>query len=201
MPRPKGSKNKPKVSSATAASRPPTTATADRPAAATSAARQANRKPSNGQPSPQAILDIPCEFGGLTIGDAVAKLSVTIRREVLNIDAADEALCGRRLTGRIIVIGADVDPKQTHLIDDLHPVVESSFDVKSFRVSPKLISTGLSFAIAPDPDQDGNQISTLAHFAKKSGRLTVFGIGNLGDAEAGEDSDESSDDDGEVEGV
>ena len=191
MPRPKSSKNK-----TTSAGNSRSTK-ASRPAAAT-AARQAT---ANGQPNLQAVLDIPCEFGGLTIGDAVAKLSVTIRREVLNIDAADEALCGRRLTGRIIVIGADVDPRQMDLMDGLRPVIESSFDVKSFRVSPKLISTGLSFAIAPDPDQDNNQISTLAHFAKKAGRLTVFGIASLGDAGGDDEQGDSDESDGDVEGV
>jgi len=37
------------------------------------------------------VLDIPVQFGGVSIGDQTARLGVSIDRKSLNLNAADEA--------------------------------------------------------------------------------------------------------------
>ena len=95
----------------------------------------------------QAVLDIPVSFNGVSIGDGTANIGVKIDRKHLDIMAADESLCGRRLSGRVIVIQNGDDPKQKMIAADMKHELASTFDTKSFRVSPKYITTGLTFAL------------------------------------------------------
>jgi hypothetical protein len=121
---------------------------------------------------PQVILDIPVEFGGVSIGEATCRLGVRINRDVCNIVLADEVFCGHRLTGKVILGGSDEMPNQTRMIDSEYSV-EGSFDVKRIGVSAGQISTGLTFSLA---DID---VSDLAKFSKGAGRLIVEGVGEI----------------------
>jgi hypothetical protein len=136
----------------------------------------------NGQTS---CLDIPVEFGGVSIGDGTARIGIAIDRGVLNINAADESFCGKRLTGRVVLGHSDESPGQSRFFDDDHQV-EGVFDVKRIGVNLKQISTGLTFSVA------SVDVSELAKLSKGSGRLIVESIEQLPD-----DSDEDNDDDDE----
>ena len=48
-------------------------------------------------------LEIDVQFGNVSIGAENARLGVKIDRGVMDLDKADECLCGKRLTGRIEV--------------------------------------------------------------------------------------------------
>lgn len=136
----------------------------------------------NGQP---AVLDIQVEFGGVSIGDATARLGVKIDRSVCSILTADEVFCGHRLSGRVVLGGGSDQPGQQHLVDDLEEMVAGVFDVKRFGANAKQISTGLTFSLA---DVD---ITSLAKFSKGAGRLVINEVGELPyDAEE-EDDDEA----------
>ena len=113
-------------------------------------------------------IDLPVEFGTLSIGDGTTRLGVKISRTKMSLSAADKSLCGRRLTGKVMLIPGTDDPDQTYLVDDMGKhEVESVFDVKRFSVGPEYIGCGLTFARL---EIDCNE---LALFAKKQGRLVV----------------------------
>lgn len=137
------------------------------------------------KPKAKTVLDVPVAFGNVSIGDGTARLTMTIDRASMNIDAADEALCGRRLTGTVWLTQDGEDKGQQMLGDDMRRSVDGVFDVKGFRVTPKAISTGLTFSLR---DVD---VEELSHFAKKTGRFSVTGVTSL----EIEDEEESEDED------
>lgn len=131
-----------------------------------------------------AVLDIPVAFGNLSVGDKTCRLGVTIDRGTLGVTACDNKLCERRLTGKIVAKPADSQVDQgslTGMEDDT--VVPGVFDVKGFSVTGDNLSLGLTFAIK------SVDISELAHFAKRAGRLIVEESEELPDG-GDEDSDE-----------
>jgi hypothetical protein len=114
------------------------------------------------------VLDLPCEFSGVSIGDGTANIGLRISKQLLNIMAAEEALCGRRLNGTIFRCPPGADPNQTSF--EFGPEtdsIESVFDVKRFSSSPKFISFGLTFSLQ-EIDAE-----VLSHFAKASGRVRI----------------------------
>lgn len=119
------------------------------------------------------MLDIPVEFGGVSIGEATARLGIRANRSVLNINSADEVLCGHRLTGRVVLGGEDEQPGQGRLVDDLDHTVAAVFDCKRIGVNPTQISAGLTFTLA---DVD---IKELARFSKGAGRLVIEAVSEL----------------------
>lgn len=122
----------------------------------------------------RSVLDVAVNFGDVSIGDGTARIGVPIDRSLLNIDAADELLCGRRLDGRLLVIPPGDASNQTYidpeLSGELRHELTSTFDVKRFSVSPKNIAAGLTFSLQEV------EVSELSHFAKRGGRLVVAGI-------------------------
>jgi hypothetical protein len=112
-------------------------------------------------------LDLPVSFLGVSIGDGTARVGVSVARPILSLSAADRSLCGRRLTGKIVLRPAGEDPNQTTLFDGVDHEVSATFDVKRFGVSPKAFSFGLTFPLIEI------NVSELAVFAKKEGRLQV----------------------------
>lgn len=123
--------------------------------------------------SGKAVLDVPVEFGGVSIGENTARLGIRMDRSVMNLLAADEAFCGHRLNGSIVLGGSDDARGQGKLLDDMDETVTGTFDVKRIGVNSKSITTGLTFSLA---DID---IGTLARFSKGSGRLIVNGVSEL----------------------
>jgi hypothetical protein len=124
-----------------------------------------------------AVLDVPVNFGDVSIGDGTARIGVRIDRSLLNIDAADELLCGRRLNGRLLVTPPGDANSQTYIdpevSGDLKHELESTFDVKRFSASPKNITAGLTFSLQEV------EVSELSHFAKRGGRLVVASIAEI----------------------
>lgn len=121
------------------------------------------------------VLDIPVEFGGVSIGDATARLGLHVDRGALNLLAADEVFCGHRLVGQIILGRHDDQPDQQMLMDDYDLCLDGTFDVKRISVNQKAISTGLTFSLA---DID---VAELAKFSRGSGRLVVNTVNELPD--------------------
>ena len=127
--------------------------------------------------SEQAVLDVPVEFGGVSIGLATARLGIKIDRSVLNIIAADEIFCGHRLSGRVIKGRSGDSPGQTSFTDDLDEYLDAIFDVKNMSVTASAIGTGFTFSRA---DVD---IETLSKMAKGSGRLVIRDVTDIPEEE------------------
>jgi hypothetical protein len=131
-----------------------------------------------------AVLDLPVEFGGVSIGDATARLGVRFDRSAIDLLKADEVFCGHRLTGRVILGGKDEQSGQQKLIKDLAHQVEGVFDCKRLSINSTEIATGLTFSL-------GNlDIAELARFSKGSGRLLVKEVGEIPDDAPSHDDDD-----------
>ena len=119
------------------------------------------------------VLSVAVDFETVSIGDGTARIGIKIDREHMNVVAADEAFCGRRLSGRIVAMPKDEDPDQQHMFDGEKHELSGFFDVKRFGASPKAITAGLTFALAEI------DVSELGHFAKRCGRLIIDSVGPL----------------------
>lgn len=128
-----------------------------------------------------AVIDIPVEFGGVSIGGSTTRIGVRINRDDLNINAADDVFCGHRLTGRVELGNGDESPGQTRFVDQTE-LLEGIFDCKRIGFDAGHISTGLTFN-KKDIDMD-----LISRFAKGSGRLVITDVGEI--PEDAEDDDE-----------
>jgi hypothetical protein len=141
--------------------------------------------------SKSLLLDV--NFGGVSIGDAVARVGVRVARgPALPLAEADRCLCGKRLTGRIR-LGANGEAegqKRMKGMRDAYLEIDGVFDVKRFGVGPKEISFGLAFSIGDI------EVSDLAQFAKRSGRLEIDDVEELPEGEEADGDDDEADDEG-----
>lgn len=139
------------------------------------------------------VLDIDVQFGNVSIGAENARLGVKIDRGNMDLDSADEMLCGKRLTGRIEVCPPGEQQGQQALpgMKDERPHLDGTFDVKRFGVGASEISAGLTFSLG------AIDVSELARFAKKNGRLIVTEAQYLPDDGEDDDGDGASFDDHE----
>lgn len=128
-------------------------------------------------------LEIPVSFNGVSVGTDTARLGIKISRESLSLESAGEHLCGKQLTGKLIIMAPGDSTKQRKLVDDLHDTIEGTFTVKGFSVSTDMFSTGLTFL------HSGVDLSKLPHFVKKQGRLII------NEVQAVEVDDDDDDDD------
>lgn len=131
------------------------------------------------------VLDLPVEFGGVSIGETTARLGMKIKKEVLNIIQAEEAFCGRRLSGVIKLGGADDSPGQTTMFET-ELVVDGTFDIHRFGVGPENYTTSATFKL------NEIDIGELARFSKGAGRLVVANIAEIPTDEVLEDDEDTS---------
>ena len=121
-------------------------------------------------------LDIPVSFGDVGIGDGTARIGMQISRDNVSLSQADHMFGGARIEIELRCdpnAKADVDGQQ--VMDGVGvEIINSVADAKSFRTSVKLFSSTLSFKY------DDALVSTLAHFAKRSGRLIAKRVGDAG---------------------
>lgn len=122
-----------------------------------------------------AIVDLPVEFGGVSIGDGVARLGIKIDRKAISVTEAVRLFVGHRLTGRVQLGGNGDVPGQSTM--DFDHAVEGVFDVKRVGIGVKQYGTGLSFSIE---DIDVREIAKLS---KGSGRLQVENVEELPEPE------------------
>lgn len=138
-----------------------------------------------GRPAkPAAVIDVPVDFGGVSIGDRTARLGIKISRQSLSLEAADSAFCGHRLTGQV-VLGRNGDSPGQGVLFDMETALHGTFDVKRLGCDADQISTGLTYSLA---DID---VAELAKFSKGVGRLVVNEIGELPEDEPGSDDEDS----------
>lgn len=120
-------------------------------------------------------LNLPAKFGGLSIGDATARLAASFDRKLLDLDRADDAFCERRLIGRI-VLGHEGDAAGQQTFTE-QETLAAAFDVKGFSVKTRQVGTGLTFSLAEI------DVAHLAKFAGASGRLVVDRMTDIPPAE------------------
>lgn len=144
-------------------------------------------KGKNGKGTGKAsVIDIPVEFGGVSIGKATLRLGLSIDRSKISLTQADKAFCGHRLSGKVLLGGSNDASGQGQLFDEdeYDGAVSGTFDVKKISVSEAQISTGLTFSLS---DID---VSKIAKFSKGSGRLLVDDVQEIPHDAPDEEHDE-----------
>lgn len=136
----------------------------------------------------KCVAKFACKFGNVGIGDETANLGLAVSREQLNIDAADDMFCGKRLKVRVVV--SEGDPDQKQFWDDLRWDIEATADVKSFRVTAKRIATSLVFQLSEISAEQ------LSHFARREGHVFVL---KVHEAAADEGDEDKEGDEGDTE--
>lgn len=118
-----------------------------------------------------SIVDIPVDFGGISLGKDTARIGISFPMSVLSLEKAFETLCGHRLQCAITLDKSnDQENGQKRIVDDLDEQIDCLVDVKKIGVSPDTISAGLTLAIV---DLD---LPRFAKFRKSKGRLVVSSI-------------------------
>lgn len=135
----------------------------------------------------ESVLDLPVDFGGVSIGDRTARVGVRFDRSAITLADADMAFCGHRLSG-LVKLGGKNDGNGQQVMFDKDLCLEGTFDCKRISADSKQISTGLTFALK---DID---IAELAKLSKGSGRLIVLNVAELPD----DSDDDDADDDEEL---
>ena len=133
-----------------------------------------------GKSKDPALVKFPCGFGGVSIGDATARIAVRVARGFLNINAADECLVGHRIDVVVTLNKEGEDPKQQTLLDDIKWTITGAADVKRIGVNADEISFGLTFSLA-----DIN-VAELAKFSKGTGEIQIMGVGEIPEDSADE---------------
>lgn len=133
----------------------------------------------------KALFYLAVTWGNVNIGEKTARVGAVVKRPTLTPTIADRNLCDRRLIGKIMARAADAQSEQGSLpgAEGNDVEVKGVFDCKGFNVSKKNISFGLTFSLADI------QIEDLAHFAKRSGILTIDEIDDIPE-EVDEEEDE-----------
>lgn len=132
----------------------------------------------------QVIADIPVQFGGVSIGQSTAKLSMKIVRGAMSLEFADELFCERRLRGRIQLGGHDDGSGQLKFFDT-DPCIDGSFDVHRFGVTADAFTTGATFK------KNELDLSVLGDFSKGTGRMLVFEHTDIPDEMPDDDHDDT----------
>jgi hypothetical protein len=135
-----------------------------------------------------AMVDLPVEFGGVSIGEQTARLGCRFSKSLFNdLNRAADMFVGRRLDCRVGLGGEQDSPGQTMLFDDMEVFVEATADCKRLGLSTDTISIGLTFNLK---DVD---IETLARFSKGSGRLAVDQVAQIPVDTVSSDDDDDDD--------
>jgi hypothetical protein len=150
-------------------------------------------KSATAAPRRRAKFKFPAKFGSskANFGDKTGSLPVFIAREHLELEQADECLCGRKLDVRLEVLGSDTPGQQR--IEGLEgDEMTAVATVKKFSVGPKGYASTLQFDLNLIDEEK------LKSLAKRQGQVSVLSVEELlGDDEEEEqesEEEEESDD-------
>lgn len=121
---------------------------------------------------------LPVTFGGSSTGKTVGRISVTVSRDNLELELADELFTDTRLSCQLEVTPKKQGKGQKSLIADQYPVLEGVFDVKGFRTNAEKFSFSLTF------NRKALDNNALGEFAAQAGKLLVFDIDKIPEEDA-----------------
>lgn len=148
--------------------------------------------PGNGE-QPKSFLDIPVQFGGVSIGKTTLRVSLKVSRsEMEDVREAERLFCGRRLSGKIALDNPKDSPGQMVIWEDMRKVIEGSFDVHRFGCSAEYFTTGLTF------NKNEIETSQIAEFTSGTGRLAIFSANAIPEGEIVEEVSEDEEEDSET---
>ena len=111
-----------------------------------------------------AALDIPVEFGNVSIGDATARIGVRFPVGSVKQSDVTKKLCEKRIDA---LITTNDDQQRIPGTEDEILELTGMADTRGVNVKVKTYSTGLTFS------REDVDLNMLSNFAKKKGRLVV----------------------------
>jgi hypothetical protein len=128
------------------------------------------------------LFNLPCSYGNVSIGDKTCNVRASISRGALKLAEADKNLCEHRLVGKIVAKPAGWTADQSGLpgMGDHDIEMSGCFDVKGLNVKSDSIGIGLTFNIKEV------DVSMLAQFAKRDGRIVIDSISEIPEGEGDE---------------
>ena len=126
----------------------------------------------------QVLTELPVAFGKVTFGEGSLSIPIRIERRDIPIDAADQMFVGRRLTCQLAI----ATDKQQKLFDDdaaTASPIDSVAESKKLSVGKKHFGATLNFLL------EGLDDAQAAHFANKTGTLSVMQVEDLPEAKRG----------------
>jgi hypothetical protein len=118
-------------------------------------------------------MKLECHFGRVGLGDVTGSVPVKFSRGNIDIEVADEVLCGRRLDVRMIAHAKGENPDQKRLPGMDRHETEISCDIAGYRVSPKSIGATMKFSL------DGIDEKGIGKFAMRDGVLVIKNVGEM----------------------
>ena len=114
-------------------------------------------------------LDVQVEFSQLSIGETSARLGMKIDRENIEAHQCEDFLCGARLDVELRI--GEKGQSDLPGVPKIDPI-KTTVDVKSYGAKIKNFTAGLTFNVTEV------DVSLLAHYAQKQGRLIATRIGD-----------------------
>lgn len=130
----------------------------------------------------KGILEVPCEFGGMSAGKETVSIGLTVARANLSLETADELFVNKRLTMKLIQRKKSDDPKQT-VMPELH--LNGTFDTSSLSAKLNTLGTRLTGKLKTEGGVGGVDASDLVKFANREGFVHIEGAADIPDGEAG----------------
>lgn len=138
--------------------------------------------------SSTSVAELPCSFGGASVGKKTRRLGVSVARSALTPAQADRFLCGKQIGGTLVARANGGSNQQSLPGADQDPVLTGTFEIKSYGVSPDHYTFGLTFVKSSLPD------GTLDPFANKDGTLCIEDVSAIPE---GSDSGDDEGDEGD----
>lgn len=129
-----------------------------------------------------SLMDVGCDFRGVSRGPETRRIAVTVGRNVLSMDDADDILCGQRVTVQLMLGDVAEGSQSLPGMGDQAMVA----DIKSLSMKPDEWSFGLTFS-ANDVDP-----ITLDKLSGNPGRMVVVASGEI-PAKSGKCGDDEDD--------
>lgn len=114
------------------------------------------------------ILELPCEFKGLTAGKTTVGIGVEVSRANLSLETADELFIGQQLSCKLILKEREENEGQPVLMKTVAEL-EGLFDTSTCKGGKDSFSTKLSGNL------DRVDIAKLAKFANREGFVHIIG--------------------------
>ena len=136
----------------------------------------------------EAVAELAVTWSNVNIGDATARVGFRVPRRELSLSKADMVLCEKRLRVTIVARSSGGPDQESLPGAEADTTIAGTADVRSFGVGKKHISAGLTFNL------EEIDVSELALFAKRDGRLRVEAVGDIPEnADDGGEEEEEED--------
>ena len=120
-------------------------------------------------------LDVKVKFGQIQIGAETARLAFSIDRDSITTETMERFFCGSQLEIKAKAgkdAAEDTEGQTTIEGTDDEPLLEATIDAKTCGLKPASYTSGLTFNVK------AVDVSLLAKFASKTGRLVVTRLGD-----------------------